>query len=153
MDELTVVPYVLAYLTRTLNTQPQVLLIYRSHTGFGNNHYSLAGGKINAGESPTEALIRELTEELAIEVDGKDVTFRTLLYFEGATRTCVAFLFSVEKWEKEPINNEPEKHDHIRWFDLSNLPPTLLPRHRILIEQLNKEVLYGDVGFTHTREA
>ncbi len=149
MDELTIVPYVLAYITRVHATQKQVLLLYRASTGFGNNMYSLAGGKLNKGESPQQAVIREVQEELAIKVNPKDVVFRTLLYFEGATRTCIALLFSMEKWEGAPINNEPSKHDHIAWFDLSGLPDLLLPRHRILINQVEKSNIYGDIGFDH----
>ncbi|MBA2307508.1 NUDIX domain-containing protein [Candidatus Dependentiae bacterium] len=151
MDELTIIPYVLGYLTRVYDTKKQVLLVYRSTTGFGNNQYSLAGGKINKAESPDQALIRELGEELSIKIKPEDVNFRTLLYFEGATRTCVAFLFSIAQWEGEPLNNEPAKHDHIAWFDLSHLPSSLLPRHKILIRQLEEGIIYGCEGFTEIK--
>ena len=149
MDELTVIPYVLGYLTRIHHTQKQVLLVYRTNTGFGNNSYSLAGGKINNGESPQYALMREIEEELAIKVNPEDVIARSFLYFEGATRTCIAVLFSLEKWKGEPLNNEPSKHDHIGWFDITDLPPTLLPRHRILINQVENGIIYSEVGFDH----
>ena len=41
----------------------QALLVTRKRTGL---YFTLPGGKIEAGESPEEALIRELQEELSI---------------------------------------------------------------------------------------
>lgn len=147
MEELAIVPYVLGYLSRIHNTKEQVLLIYRINTGFGNEQYSLVGGKIDPHESPMQALIRELKEELDLTINLQDLTFGTTLYFVGASKTCIALLFSVNHWEGEPSNNEPEKHGHIRWFDVDDLPPTLLPRHALLIKNLKKGIVYQDLGF------
>jgi len=49
------------------NTAGEVLLI-RPH-GYAANQWTLAGGGVEAGESPVEAMRRELAEELGLECE------------------------------------------------------------------------------------
>lgn len=143
MSESLVLPYALGLLLR----DGKVLLIKRSHTGFGDGMYALPGGKVDNNESPAQAVVRELAEELGIQIFPHDVSFGTTLYFQGATRLCVAFVFNIATWQGEPFNKEPEKHDHCQWFPLSALPGTLLPRHVKMVHNATTGVWYADEGF------
>lgn len=40
----------------------------------GSEYYMMAGGKIEKGEKPIQALIRELQEELAVQINEKDIS-------------------------------------------------------------------------------
>lgn len=146
----TVIPYVLAFLTRERVIDglhhKEILLLYRSDTNFGNDHYSMIGGKIHQGESLKIALIRELSEEVGIEVLPENVHLAHVMHFQGATQICIAFVFSINDWQGEPYNKEPEKHGHINWFDVHQLPDNILPRHGKMIKSVMQGSVYSEEG-------
>ncbi len=137
-----IVPYAVAFIRQG----DQVLLTFRINSRFVNNQHALVGGKINNHETPDHAIIREIAEETGLEVKPEHVSLKNVLYFKGETRDCVAFVFVVDAWKGEPVNKEPEKHAHIKWFSLADLPADLVPRHRLMIENLKKGILYATQG-------
>lgn len=151
MKSLAVLPYVLAYLIQEKivngTSYQEVLLCLRSHTGFGDGYYGLIGGKIHSNESPIQALAREAYEEVGISIAPKDAALSHAIYFQGETQTCMSFVFTVKNWQGNPFNKEPDKHDHIEWFDINALPSTLLPRHGRIIERVRHAIPYSDEGF------
>jgi len=76
--------------------------------------WDFLGGHLEAGESPWEALCRELTEEL-----GTAVTAGTPLetfHFESPEEgPSVLHVFCVEAWDGEPRIADDE-HLELRWF-------------------------------------
>ena len=54
----------------------KILVMHRNK--YGSQYYTLVGGRINDGESPEQALVREVKEET-----GMTVTAATLLYIES----------------------------------------------------------------------
>ena len=97
-----------------------VLLTHRSPTRVAYpNVWDLPGGHIEAGESTTQAIMRELHEELAITVDPVHVeTFAAPLI---ATRDLRVSVCRIHLWQGEPINACPTEHDQIGWFALDEL--------------------------------
>jgi len=73
------------------------------------------GGHIEPGETPEQALRRELKEELAIEV----TMVRFLHTYEDVDPTSGEtfrhYLFLVTAWDGDPAIANPE-HSEIRWF-------------------------------------
>lgn len=140
MDEF-LLPYVLGIV---INSKNQVLLIYRSATEFFSNHYALVGGKIDTGEPAKHAIIRELFEEINIAIDPQDAEFVHVMHFMGETRPCVSFFYAIRNWSGEIVNKEPDKHDHVKWFDLEKLPDDLIPRHRKALAHISKKIYYSE---------
>lgn len=141
MSEL-LLPYVLALV---INEKKQVLLSYRSLTQWFDNHYGLIGGKIEEKEFAKGALSRELFEEIGITVQSRDMDFVHVMHFMGETRACVAFFFLVRTWQGTIVNKEIKKCDHIKWFDLDQLPENMIPRHRIALNNIQKRIVYSEV--------
>lgn len=80
------------------------------------------GGKVKHGETPEQALIRELKEEFGIKVDMKDLEKFGSFTAKAAgqeNRTVLMDCYLVKSWKGEPTpNREVEK---ILWID-TNIP-------------------------------
>jgi len=81
--------------------------------------WEFPGGKVETGETPGEALARELREELAIEAQiGKQIESYEFYYPSSERATCLIF-FSVSEFAGEPQNLDFEQ---IVWAPLKSLP-------------------------------
>ena len=79
--------------------------------------WDLPGGHIEAGELPGQALVRELREELGVEIAAP--TGPPLREVHGETFHLRVWL--VETWTGAPANAAPDEHDALGWFGASDL--------------------------------
>ena len=101
------------------------VLLIRPH-GYPEHEWTLAGGGVEAGESPVEAMRRELAEELGIaceDLEELPVTNR-FVYSSGyrAKRNLdhdgqQAVMFSVRLPSDAAIRIQAEEIAEARWFD------------------------------------
>ena len=81
------------------------------------DRWSFPGGHLEPGESASEALARELREELGIEVT---VTGEPELYLDErddhADRLVIS-LWTLAHWRGTPSNTAPDENDELRWVD------------------------------------
>jgi 8-oxo-dGTP diphosphatase len=102
----------------------------------GKSHpleWEFPGGKIEAGESPREALARELREELNIEARiGREIE-RYLYGYEGK-RPLELIFFQVDEFTGEPLNRAFHEIRWVRREELSTYP--FLEGDRRFIETL-----------------
>jgi mutator protein MutT len=94
------------------------LLVERS---FGKVFFIAPGGSIEAGETPKQALSRELTEEFKIVAEEDDFEEFGTFYAEAAgqeKKWLQSDVFIVKKWQGEPTpDNEVEE---IAWITSNN---------------------------------
>lgn len=64
--------------------------------------WEFPGGKVEPGEAPEAALVRELAEELAIEVDGAALEPLTFASFAYPDFHLLMPLWAVRRWRGEP---------------------------------------------------
>ncbi|MEM7337235.1 MAG: NUDIX domain-containing protein [Actinomycetota bacterium] len=75
--------------------------------------WDLPGGHIDDGEAPSDALRRELQEELGVSVDLSSVEpWRVLTPAPDLT----LHVWLVERWDGTIENHAPDEHDEIGWF-------------------------------------
>lgn len=80
--------------------------------------WEFPGGKIEAGETPEQALARELSEELSIQaVIGRPVTRIRHNYRHGGAVDLRFFV--VEEFSGEIV---PRVHEQVRWVRFEDLP-------------------------------
>jgi mutator protein MutT len=129
----------------------EILLMRRANTGYQDGTYIVPSGHVEAGELPRAALVREIKEEIGIDVVEGDLSFALVLYRPAADATGdrVCFFYNCEQWTGEIINAEPNKCDELRWSRLDQLPENVTPHVRAVIEAMarGKSYLELDIGW------
>ncbi len=132
-----------------LQKDNRILLSHRVNTGYCDGMYGLPSGHVEAGESLLSAMIREAKEEIGIEVRREDLNYVHCVSRSAADGHRTDHIFTVNKWEGEPINQEPEKCDNLSWFAMDALPDTIIPYVRRILESVAKGVRYGEEGWNN----
>ncbi len=91
--------------------------------------WEFPGGKIEQGETPENALVREMGEELGIKVATKDLSALTFVSHEYEEYQVVMLLYAIKKWSGCPEGLEGQK---IKWVSIKALgtlemPPADIP--------------------------
>ncbi len=111
----------------------RVLITERLCDGPFDGLWEFPGGKIGADETPSNALRRELAEELGIEVTGSQPYMD--LHHEYPDRTVDLEFFLVTAWQGEPAGLEGQG---VRWVLPAELDPAeLLPADAPVVAALN----------------
>lgn len=109
----------------------------RAHGGL----WEFPGGKLEAGEGPAKALVREIAEELGIsirEADLMPVSFAAS--DEAGQRPLVLLLYACRRWEGDPV---AEPGAALQWtsidqFSALAMPPLDVPLASALAAFLKK---------------
>jgi 8-oxo-dGTP diphosphatase len=109
----------------------QVLLCHRRDI----DAWNLPGGRVEAGEAPWEAAVRETREEVMLEVE---VTRLTGLYWKPETAELV-FNFECRVVSGTPSTSD--EADAVHWFALEDLPANTAPKQ----VQRIRDALAGNV--------
>ena len=128
-------PYVASYVL--LKQGSKAAFVLRANTGWMNGYYGLASGKVENGESFTQAAIREAKEEVGVTITPNQLTPVMTCHRRelGEEMTWVDLLFVATDWQGEVVNAEPDIHAKVEWFDLDNLPENVIPSLRYMLEQ------------------
>lgn len=127
-----------AVMTREGDAGTEVLLQLRRGTGFMDGWWACgAAGHVEDAAPPSEALAREVDEELGVRV----VTARPLTTVQRSTlagriEQRADFFFHVTDWAGEPTLREPDKAADLRWWPLAGLPEQVVPHERVVLEGL-----------------
>ena len=123
-----------------LNDENEVLLIRRANEVRNEaGYWSKPGGAVGFGEKVADAMIREMKEELDIEVEiigmlphtdhiiktpqnSRSSNFDPLYTGGRKIEHWVAFNLIAKITSGEPKNMEPHKCDKVGWFPMDKLP-------------------------------
>lgn len=89
------------------------------------NEWELPGGKIEPPEAPEACVVREIREELGLEVEAI-AELDTWIYEIGPGATVRILTFGCA--EKSPRNAVvSHEHSEMRWFPLADVPGLVMP--------------------------
>ena len=125
----------------------QVLLLKRANTGFNDGKWSVPAGRLEMGESISQAAIRELMEEVGISASMEDLSVPLFMNHKDERGERIYVFFTVKKWLGVEKNMEIEKCSEIKWFDKTDLPEDLIDHVEIAFEAIAKGKSYIEYGF------
>ena len=97
------------------------ILLARKKKGFGFGKWNGIGGKLEQGETPEQAMIRETEEEIFVTPTEYEKVgiINFIEYYKDELATINMHVYVATKWDKTPkesIEMLPE------WFEIDNLP-------------------------------
>jgi 8-oxo-dGTP diphosphatase len=130
------------------------VLLGRKKKHIGRDRLNGPGGGLEGGESPEEAAIRELREEIGIVAEPSDLAKIAEIVFvntmeDGAEFPCTVHFYVVRTWAGEPC--ETEEMGDLKWFPLNRLPlDQMMPGDRFWLfaalskgEKIKASITYG----------
>ena len=124
-----------------------ILMLRRSGTGWMDGWWSLPAGGLDKGETLSAAAARELSEEVGLVVPPTALEHVHAIHSLTEQRDWVGHFFVVRAFEGEPRLCEPDKHDALGWFALSDLPSPVIPYVRQSLEKISANEHYSEYGW------
>jgi mutator protein MutT len=97
------------------------ILLAKKKRGFGKGKYNGVGGKVNAGETPEQAMVREAEEEIFVTPTKyeKVGVMDFLEYDKGVRKNIFFHLYLATAWHGEPQESDEMKP---KWFEIDKIP-------------------------------
>ena len=124
----------------------QVLLLRRFNTGWEDGKFSVPAGHVEAGESITQAAIREAREEIGVILKPSDVEVVHAMQRKSEEER-VDFFLVAKNWAGEIVNREPGKCDDLRWYPRAALPSNIIPYVRQALENYRSGIRFSEFGW------
>ena len=103
-----------------LQRDDEILLAMKKR-GFGEGRWNGVGGKVEAGESIEQAMVRETQEEIGVTPTTyeKVADIRFDEYFKGEPTLMHVHVFIASAWTGEPTESEEMAP---QWFNVADIP-------------------------------
>ncbi|MEK7141771.1 MAG: NUDIX domain-containing protein [Patescibacteria group bacterium] len=124
----------------------KILLSRRYQTGYEDGKYSLPAGHVEKGETLTQCMAREASEEIGLMVRPEKFILVHVMHRKHMD-IRLDFFFVADIVNQKPVNREPNKCDDLRWFPLTKLPTNTIPYIRHAIECYQKKIFYSEFGW------
>lgn len=121
------------------NVQREILITERPLGKFMEGYWEFPGGKVEEGESPEEALIREIKEELGLLLHKKDLSPYGFISYDYHDFHVLMPAYLIENWQGD-IEKQGCEGQALCWinpFELENFK--ILPADFPLIQRLKED--------------
>ena len=107
-----------------IDANDQILIAKRPNKKHLSGFWEFPGGKVEKGESPENALVREVKEELNIDINNKCIAPLTFSEFNYEKFHLLLLLYVCRRWEGEPMSMEKNE---IKWVKANALRQYKMP--------------------------
>lgn len=113
----------------------RVLFLKRQYNKPEGNTWGIPGGKLDPGETAKKAVIREVSEETGIELDGSKVRYFGKVYAKSETNEVILHVFETTLKNQPEVTINPKEHQDYQWVTLDeSLSLPLIPGEEECIE-------------------
>ena len=131
-----------------LERDGKILLVREAQRkGPDNGKWNHPAGWIDVGENPIEAVKREVLEEVGLDVAESEFELMHTFHRKGDQEELIALCFIADVSHMHPKNNEPTKHDDMKFFNVDQLPENIIPAHAQAINCIKQDISYSEHGF------
>ena len=106
-----------------INEVNEILLSKRPKNKHLEGYWEFPGGKIETNESPEKALIREIKEELNIDINNKCIAPLSFSEFDYKEFQLLLLLYVCRRWEGDPMSME---NNELKW-----VKPNMLRKYKM----------------------
>lgn len=140
----------IVFLTRTNKGKVEVLLQHRNNTHMLPNLWDGIAGHLEKGETIRQAAVREVKEEIGVALKVEDLQFLTVCHNQILPdEFYFNFFFRAENFKGVPQIKEPDKHDKLIWFPITNLPHPIVTDRFLILNQLLEPNPYLEIDSQH----
>ena len=107
-----------------INNCDQVLIAKRPNNKHLAGFWEFPGGKIEKDETPENAIIREVKEELNVNINNKCIAPLSFSEFDYENFHLLLLLYICRRWEGEP---RPMEENELKWVKPSKLRKYKMP--------------------------
>ena len=107
-----------------INSDNQILIAQRPKEKHLSGLWEFPGGKVEKNESPENTLIRELKEELNVNINQKCVAPLTFSEFDYKEFNLLLLLYVCRRWDGDP---ESMEKNPIKWVKSNKLREYKMP--------------------------
>ncbi len=138
-------PYTASYII--FRKEGKIAFLLRQNTSYMSGFYGLVAGKVEIGESFTQAAVREAKEEAGVDVALADMKPILMAHRRSEDSLWVDLIFEATNWTGDVHNAEPAVHSEIAWFEPNNLPENTVPYVKNYIEAIVAGKTYAEYGW------
>ena len=97
-----------------INNENEILLSKRPEKKHLSGFWEFPGGKVEEGETPEKALIREVKEELNIDINNKCIAPLSFSEFDYNNFQLLLLLYICRRWDGVPMSMEDNKLEWVK---------------------------------------
>ena len=97
-----------------INNENEILLSKRPEKKHLSGFWEFPGGKVEEGETPEKALVREVKEELNIDINNKCIAPLSFSEFDYNSFQLLLLLYICRRWDGVPMSMENNKLEWVK---------------------------------------
>ncbi len=130
----------LVALVGLINERNEVLISLRQNRNEYNGCWEFPGGKVEKGETVDHALVREVKEELSIDISRNCIAPLTFTVDHYNSKQIILMLYICRKWQGSPVSLLDQK---LQWVRPINLVDYKMPEPNGFLNSVLRDWISG----------
>ena len=121
-----------------INDNHEVLISLRKNKEEYNGYWEYPGGKVESGETIEQGLVREIKEELDLDIAKNCVAPLTFAVDEQKVNETILFLYVCRKWDGSITSLINQKIEWVKPIDLAQYQ---MPRSNLFLNSILRDFI------------